>query len=350
MGLFVHEFFCSGAYPGELRQSSLAREGLAMLRAILEDFAGCRAGGATTTLDHRLIEDARKTGFADWAEVHCTESPRHERSLFQQLAAESEATFVIAPESDGHLLERRILVDRAGGRFLGHSADAIGLCADKLAFAEHLTRHDLPTVPTRLFDPSAKQPPFPFPLVVKPRDGAGSQDTFLIRDGDDLEHVRGVFASTGRERVREAIVQPFVAGRSLSVVAVVDSDSACVQVFPAGEQRLSDDGRFHYQGGRIPAPPPLPICLEAIIMRVCCSIAGLTGYIGFDLILPEHSSRVLIVEANPRLTTSYLGYRALANENLARKIVQPARAAAPIAWKAGTVEFTADGAARAVTL
>jgi len=59
---------------------------------------------------------------------------------------------------------------------------------------------------------------------------------------------------------------------------------------------------------------------------------------------------VLIVEANPRLTTSYLGYRALANENLARKIVQPARAAAPIAWKAGTVEFTADGAARAVTL
>ena len=40
MGLFVHEFFSSGAYPGELRQSSLAREGLAMLGAILEDFAG----------------------------------------------------------------------------------------------------------------------------------------------------------------------------------------------------------------------------------------------------------------------------------------------------------------------
>jgi len=344
MGLFVHEFFCSGAHPGELRQSSLAREGLAMLRAILEDFAGCCARRATTTLDHRLIEDVRNTGIADWAEIHWAESAQRERLLFQKLAAESEATFVIAPESDGHLLERRLLVDRAGGRFLGHSADAIGLCADKLAFAKHLTRHELPTVPTRLFDPSAKKPAFPFPLVVKPRDGAGSQDTFLIREGDDLENVRGVFASTGRERVREAVVQPFVAGRSLSVAAVVDGDSGYVQVFPVGEQRLSDDGRFHYQGGRIPAAPPLPAGVDAIITRVCRSIVGLAGYIGFDLMLPQHSPCVLIIEANPRLTTSYLGYRALANENLAARILQSARAAAPIAWNADAIEFTADGA------
>jgi predicted ATP-grasp superfamily ATP-dependent carboligase len=343
MGLFVHEFFCSGAYPGELRQCSLAREGLAMLRAILEDFAGCRARRAITTLDHRLIEDVRNTGIADWAEIHWAESPQHEQFLFQKLAAESAATFVIAPESEGRLRERRLLVDRAGGQFLGHSADALLLCADKLAFAEHLTRHELPTVPTGLFDPSAKKPAFPYPLVIKPRYGAGSQDTFLIRDRDDLKNACGAFASTVGERIREAIVQPFVLGRSLSVAAIADGDTGCVQVCPVGEQRLSDNGRFHYQGGRIPARPPLPASVETMITHVCRSIAGLAGYIGFDLILPPHSPCVVVVEANPRLTTSYLGYRALANENLAAKILQPARAAVPIAWNAGAIEFEPDG-------
>jgi predicted ATP-grasp superfamily ATP-dependent carboligase len=342
MGLFVHEFFCSGAYAGELRQSSLAREGLAMLRAVLEDFAACRGCPPITTLDHRLRAHVRIKGIGDWAQIHWAESAQHERILFQKLAAESEATFVVAPESDGHLVERRKLVDRAGGRFLGHSADAIGLCADKLAFAEHLTLREMPTIPTKLFDPCTKKFAFPYPFVVKPRDGAGSQDTFLVRHENDLDSVHRAFAPTGRKREREAVVQSFVAGRSLSVAAIVDGDSGCTHVFPVGDQRLSNDGRFRYQGGAIPARPPLPTSVDAIIVRVCRSIGGLAGYIGFDLILPEDSPHVLVVEANPRLTTSYLGYRALANENLAARILQPARAA-PIAWKANGIEFEPDG-------
>lgn len=343
MGLFVHEFFSSGAYPGELQRSSLAREGLAMLRAILEDFAGCSARRALTTLDRRLMADARKTGFTDWADVHWAESTQHESFLFQKLAADAEATFVIAPESDGCLLARRLLVERAGGRFLGHSADVLQLCSDKLAFHEHLARHELPTIPTRLFDASAKKAAFPFPVVVKPRDGAGSQDTFLVRDEDEFRAISDILSATFQKTGREAIVQPFIAGQALSVAAIADSLSNSIEVFPAGQQRLSDDGRFHYHGGRIPALLPQPMDPTPIVTRICRSLAGLAGYIGFDLIQTAHSPRLLIVEANPRLTTSYLGYRALARENLAARILQPGRAADPIAWTPGAVEFRPDG-------
>ena len=37
MPVFVHEFFSSGAFDGDLSDSSLAREGLAMLAAVVAD-------------------------------------------------------------------------------------------------------------------------------------------------------------------------------------------------------------------------------------------------------------------------------------------------------------------------
>ena len=57
----------------------------------------------------------------------------------------------------------------------------------------------------------------------------------------------------------------------------------------------------------------------------CHSIPGLAGYIGFDLILTPDSRRLVVVEANPRLTTAYLGYRELAKENLAIRMLQLGR-------------------------
>ena len=127
MGLFVHEFFSSGAAPDVPAESSLAREGLAMLGAVLADFAACDVGRPATTLDCRLRNESLEKLFARWADIRWAESADHERILFKALAKNAAATFVIAPESDGILLDRRSLVESAGGRFLGHSAEAIAL-------------------------------------------------------------------------------------------------------------------------------------------------------------------------------------------------------------------------------
>ena len=131
---------------------------------------------------------------------------------------------------------------------------------------------------------------------------------------------------------RQAIVQPYLAGEALSVAAIADGGSRSVEVFPVGRQHVSDDGRFHYQGGTIPASVPNPAGAERLVRDVCHSIPGLAGYIGFDLILTPDARRLVVVEANPRLTTAYLGYRELAKENLAVRMLHPGRAAGPIQW------------------
>lgn len=343
MSVFVHEFFCSGGFDRDLADTSLAREGLAMLRAVIEDFARCTGDRVHTTLDRRLLEQATLLRFEQFADVDWISTPARERDAFQRRTAESDATFVIAPESGGELLRRRQLVDACGGRFLGHSADAIALCGDKFHFFQHLARTGLPTIPTSPADVFANKSPFPFPIVVKPRDGAGSQDTFLIANSIEWDDLRNTLGSTLGEHTHRTIAQPFIEGKSLSVAALVDGVSSRVEVFPVGEQHLSDDGRFAYQGGRIPAACALPSEIPELIATTCRAIPGLCGYIGFDLILVQGSSRVVLVEANPRLTTAYLGYRNLAQENLAARLLDPGDCADPIAWRPGEIVFQADG-------
>src|SRR5690606_33185869 len=97
-----------------------------------------------------------------------------------------------------------------------------------------------------------------------------------------------------------------------------------IDIFPAGEQLLSRDGRFRYLGGRIPLGRDVQPAIEQLVQDACRRLPHAAGYLGFDLIVPHTAPREpLIVEINPRLTTSYLRYRAAACENLARRLLLP---------------------------
>jgi predicted ATP-grasp superfamily ATP-dependent carboligase len=117
-----------------------------------------------------------------------------------------------------------------------------------------------------------------------------------------------------------------------------------IEVFPPADQLLSDDGRFAYRGGRIPAANTNHAALQETARRACLAVPGLRGYVGVDLIVPaKESAPVIVVEINPRLTTSYLGYRALTQGNLAEWLLCPAHYGQPITWRPGTVVFDSSG-------
>src|SRR5439155_13592432 len=156
--------------------------------------------------------------------------------------------------------------------------------------------------------------------VIKPRNGAGSQDTFLVRSDDDFADVWQ--RCNGR---REAfIAQPFIAGKALSVALLIAEDGSIREVLPVAEQHLSDDGRFRYLGGRIPADisPESARAVQQLAERACRAVPGLTGYVGCDIVLPDvgHEEPVLI-EINPRLTASYIGYRQLTDDNIPARLL-----------------------------
>lgn len=76
------------------------------------------------------------------------------------------------------------------------------------------------------------------------------------------------------------------------------------------------------------------------------TLSNPVGYLGIDLVLGDdpggHDDTV--IEINPRLTTSYVGLRALARENLAAAMLAVAHGERPaLSWRLAGVQFTADG-------
>jgi predicted ATP-grasp superfamily ATP-dependent carboligase len=312
--VFVYEHVTHLARSGQPVPSSLRAEGLAMLTAVRSDLARCPGVEAVT------LEPGGD---------------------FRRLARTCDRTLVIAPEAGGVLETYCRRVEEEGGRLLGPSSAAVRLTADKLALAAHLAGRGVPTPATRTA--RGEKCPFPFPVVVKPRDGAGSLATFLVRTEEEWKR-RGETADTDGWR-GELLAQPFVPGRAASVAVLVGPAGSLA--LPPAWQHLSDDGRFSYLGGSAPLPANLARRATRLAEQAVAAVAGMRGFVGVDLVLCEapDGRGDAAVEINPRLTTSYVGLSELARDNLAEALLKVASGAAPpeLCWRAGSVRWRPDG-------
>ena len=300
MRIFVYEHLTAqgvGRDPAD-PMHAMYREGLAMRDAAAEDF--------------------RKLA---GTEVVFTEQPH-------------DLAVVIAPETDGVLLE---LAKQFASTILGPTPAAIGLTSDKLALSNHWRERGIPTPATTDREPT---PCEAFPVVWKPRDGCGSTATFLLKDAFDVARVLATNEHRG-----SMILQEFVPGRAASV-AFLCGPNGNVPLIPAF-QRISKDGRFKYLGGELPIPADLAERAVRLGARAIESLPGLKGYVGVDLVLGDAAdgSQDFAIEINPRLTTSYVGLRAIAEFNIAEAMLQIARGEAPLEmrWKAVRMRFEPDG-------
>jgi predicted ATP-grasp superfamily ATP-dependent carboligase len=332
--VFIYEYTCSVADKGRAQTESLRVEGLAMLSAILDDFVRVPGVEAVTLLDEgcagRLAANLPRR-------THTGE----ERSPFLELACWADYSLIIAPECEGLLETRCRWVLEDGGQLLGPGPEAVRLAGDKLALGVHLRQHGVPT--PAAFPHAAGAAAVTFPLVVKPRHGAGSLATFLVRTPGELP------SCLARARAEcpadEILLQEFAPGRPVSVAFLIGPRQR-VPLVPA-EQLLSNDGRFHYLGGRLPLAADLAERAVSLAARALAAVPGLNGYVGVDLVLGDAADGRVdqVIEINPRLTTSYVGLRALARFNLAEAMLQAARGneIPKLLWHPGTVGFRADG-------
>jgi len=323
---FVFEFITGGGLlaSGEAPAGSLLAEGQAMLAAVARDLACAGRQPITVSVlwDHRLPPP-------DWpgVEVCPVASATEAAEQFARLAADAAWTVVIAPEFDGQLEHWCQAVNHAGGRWLGGSMDLVRLGADKHATASLLAYWGVP-VPTgaavRLGD--AWPAVVSLPAVLKPRFGAGSIgvqrvatknvaaaiDAALRASGDDVPLENGVD--------RPWRLETFCEGLSTSVSVLAGPAGSLI--LPPTQQVLDGESGLQYQGGRW----PLESHLRRRAMRLAAQVAEslhrqsivTLGYYGMDMVLGDATdgSRDVVIELNPRFTTSYVGLRAASNVNL----------------------------------
>jgi predicted ATP-grasp superfamily ATP-dependent carboligase len=304
--ILVHEYVTGGGWPGAELPAGLASEAFAMLKAILSDLDAWGAVRTTTTLDSRLGSNSLP------ATRIVPLRPGAHLDTLARLARSCDAALIIAPETDGILARLTELVESAGVPVLGSSSAAVTVAADKWQCYHLLRRSGIPTPDTwraPAGDALAVARVLGLPLVVKPRDGCGSEGVCLATDSVSLG---SALARAGRDVLLQRFIQGIHASASLLVQA------GTVLPLSLNGQEITPGLPFVYHGGWVPLEHPLKAQALALSGRAAALLPGLQGYVGVDLVLTDSTSYV--IEINPRLTTSSVGLRQVADRNLARAI------------------------------
>jgi predicted ATP-grasp superfamily ATP-dependent carboligase len=308
--VLVHEYVTGGGWAGSGPPSSLARDGMLMLGALLADFRAWGRPHVTTTVDRRL------SGLSLPADrVVALESGVYPTALVE-LAVSCGAALIVAPETDGILERLSALMVDAGVRLLGSSPEAVAVAADKWETNGLFEEEGLRTPETVRAAPGeahAAAARLGFPLVLKPVSGAGCEGVALVPRIEALERALTQPALRGGGDV---ILQRYVFGLPASVSLLVSGrDSVALSL---NEQRVRPGIPFVYLGGVASIAHGKREEAFDAARRAVSLVPGLGGYVGVDLVLTDDGCSLL--EINPRITTSYVGLRRTVSLNMAEAI------------------------------
>ena len=313
MQILLYEYASGGGLAGEPVPPSLGREGSAMRDALAADLA---RGNHRVLLPVDSRFPSRSRAGIETVEV---EGPDPAGARLDRWIASSNAVWLIAPET-GRCLERLAArVEAHGVALAGSGARAIARAADKGALASRFVRRGIPMPETRLVrrtTPSASLRSAAlavgYPVIVKPRYGAGSQGVVRVSNPAMLEAaVEAAGAINARATV---ILQQYIRGTAASVSVLANGSEACV--LAVNGQAVSRARGFAYQGGVTPLEHSQVERATAMALAALQVLPGLRGYIGVDMVLSREGP--VVIEVNPRLTTSYLGIRRSIRENVAQ--------------------------------
>lgn len=311
MRVFLYEFASGGGLWSWVARhaaaGTLLNEGASMVRALAEDLLRIPGTEVVALCDSRLAATA-----LPGCRLHCVSSDAEARTAFDECAAAADATLLIAPEIGGALLDRCLRVERGGGTLVSPGSAFVRLASDKHATAEYLSARGIRVPEGLRLEPGEPVPrDFAFPAVVKPCDGAGSWGVRRVSNAAEVN------VGNGSAPVRLERWQP---GRPASV-SLLCGPRGCLPLEPCA-QKLSDHRRFQYLGGWTPLSASLAARARTLALQTAKALPPVVGYVGIDLILgPEGPQSDVVVELNPRMTTSYLGLRHLARRNLAEAML-----------------------------
>lgn len=186
------------------------------VRVIAADMDGWASGLYLVPPDCRMIVPAGLApDFVDAVVAHCA----------------AEKVDVLFSTVDVELLPlaaRREELKAAGTVLAAPSAETLAICLDKYLLAQHCDPL-LRTPHTTLLDDRGVAEPWEFPVIIKPRQGAGSRDVSLIESREELEAL---------PPDPSFIIQEFLPGAEYSVDVIADMESGVIAAVPRSRERV----------------------------------------------------------------------------------------------------------------
>jgi predicted ATP-grasp superfamily ATP-dependent carboligase len=337
--IFAYEHITGGGCAGAPLPGAMLHEATAMLRALAADLnaiAGppSRRAHARATTHRPFSTGVVVTGLfdqrvvpliADHGRVHALEEWQVQ---FDERVRGSDAVWLIAPEPERILENLSDRVLSAGATLLGSRPQAVRVAASKRSTAWALHAVGIPALPALGLEELSRSEAAAW--IAKPDDGCGCEDTWLF----DRMQGAADWVSLQPDPTR-FVLQPYVDGQPLSLSVLARGGEAWL--LSVNRQRIEKCappprppsrrpgegwGQLHHTGRPLAFRGCLVNALsdsdgafQRLAQRVVDAIPGLWGYFGIDLILTPTGP--MVVEVNPRLTTSYVGLSAALGTNVA---------------------------------
>ena len=329
MKLLIWEYATGGGLLDEAVADlgALSAEGRAMVEAVAADAAAVQGTQVHLIWDDRLRPPHRNVGCHTI--VHRVACPAQRDDVFQRGCETCEGVFVIAPETEGILAAWTDRACQGRARVLSASGPLLVLASDKWETRRFLIERGVPVPPgtaasgqerARWLAAERRRVALPAATgwITKPRDGCGSigLKRWALEENPSLE--RGEY------------LERWIPGHAASVLAVGTPDG--YHLLPPARQHL-DPQSLTYRGGHVPlSQPDLRKRAKRLAERLFDVLPRSCGFVGVDLVLAATGAHDdVVIEVNPRLTTSYVGLRCLSRTNLMEALLGAADGRCP-AW------------------
>ena len=332
MKILVFEYITGGGFNKQELPDSLASEGRLMLQALLDNLHSHAEHEDESDLELVVMLDDRVNGSINTAgfDTVIIKPEQNSHEEFARLVLHCDAVWPIAPEFDGILQTLCQTVECLGKRLLTSPVRAVAITGNKLNTYQYLKRHHIVTVPTRTFtnatwvgdsdtqhlaqelaqlssaSPTCKVEQW----LVKPVDGVGCADSYILTDRQDFEQMHS--------RKGQYVIQPHIQGNKTSLSCLFKHGIGWLLC--ANLQQFDIIKQQYHLSKIIVNHDSDPSVYQDLVDNIANALPELWGYVGIDLI--ETPEQQLVLEINPRLTTSFVGINAALGINVAENVLQ----------------------------
>ena len=281
--ILIYEYFTGGGIINEeLCAISLLSEAKIIVNSVIDEFCKSQEYKVYYFLDSRLELD-------NLGQSIIVKNPK--KLLDIKLLRTFDLILPILPEQDMKLYSYCKFLAKQNIKTLISSPDTIKVLSDKYGFSTFCLKHNIPSVPSYLSN----------------QIDAIKSNTIIEKDryGVGCSHVKKISKKDVTKR-KKIIYQPYIKGDHYSLCVYFEKGS--FKLLTINEQDITFENNYiKLRSLKVNIKNSHYLEIFSILQKIHKFFPGLYAYVGIDIII--NGKKILIVEINPRLTTSFAGIK-----------------------------------------